>query len=60
MYISNVTESAPTDLIIYNIQHKQKLREQFQNLFYKTFKNCRQETEREREREENFKECFGK
>lgn len=57
MYISYVTESAPTDLISRNIQHKQKLCEQFQNLFYKTFKTCRKETYHG---DENFKEGFGK
>jgi hypothetical protein len=35
-YISHVTQSAPTYLIICNIQHKQKLSEQFKNLFYKS------------------------
>jgi len=50
-------ESAPTDLIICNIQHKQKLCEQLQNLFYETFKTCRKETHHG---DENFKECFGK
>jgi len=57
MYISYETESAPAYLIICNIEHKQKLCEKFQNLFYKNFKPCRKETYRG---EENFKECFGK
>jgi hypothetical protein len=57
MYISYVTESAPTDLIICNIEHRQKLCEKFQNLFYKTFKTCRKETYHG---EENFEECFDK
>jgi len=53
MYISYVTESAPADLIVCNIQHKQKLCEKFQNLFYKTFKTCRKETHHG---DENFKD----